>query len=175
MSVHFTARQILAATAVGSFAAVCFALYTQYTLGMKPCPWCILQRVICLAIALVAAAGALLPQRRAQLLASPLALALALSGMAAALWQHFVASASASCNLTLADRIVSALGLDTAIPMVFEAQASCADAIAALLGIPYAICTLILFTLLAVLSLLALWRHVRAADTGSRNRAFDSP
>ena len=37
---------------------------------------------------------------------------LALSGIAAALWQHFVAAKSASCNLTLADKIISGLRLD---------------------------------------------------------------
>ena len=40
-----------------------------------------------------------------------LVLGLSLAGIAAALWQHFVAAASESCNLTLAEKIISGLGL----------------------------------------------------------------
>ena len=68
--------------------------------------------------------------------------------MAAALWQHFVAAVSSSCNLTLADRIVSGLRLDGLLPEVFEARASCADATVQLLGLPYEFWSLGLFMLL---------------------------
>jgi len=44
--------------------------------------------------------------------AGGLALLLATAGLGAALWQYFVAARSASCNLTLADRIVNATGLN---------------------------------------------------------------
>ena len=40
--------------------AVGAALMAQHRLGMQPCPWCILQRVQFLLIAIVAALGALL-------------------------------------------------------------------------------------------------------------------
>ena len=53
------------------------------------------------------------------------------------MWQHFVAAASSSCKLTLADRIVSGLGLDAWAPEVFAPRASCADAAVDLLGLPY--------------------------------------
>ena len=53
------------------------------------------------------------------------------------MWQHFVAARSASCNLTLADRIMTATQLDQLLPAVFEARASCADAAVNLAGIPY--------------------------------------
>jgi disulfide bond formation protein DsbB len=86
---------------------------------------------------------------------------LALAGIGAALWQHFVAAASESCNLTLADKIVSGLGLDAAWPDVFEARASCADAAATMLGVPYEFWSLALFAVLgstASWALLARWR-----------------
>ena len=72
-------------------------------------------------------------------------LALAGCGIAAALWQHFVAAASASCNLTLADRIVSGLQLDALMPDVFQATANCAEAAVDLFGIPYEFWSLALF------------------------------
>jgi disulfide bond formation protein DsbB len=71
-----------------------------------------------------------------------------------------VAASSTSCNLTLADRIVSSLGLDSAWPEVFAAYASCADAAVKLMGLSYEFYSLLLFGLLAVLAL-RLVRHPR--------------
>jgi disulfide bond formation protein DsbB len=136
---------------VAPLLAVGVALFTQYRLDMQPCPWCVLQRVIFLAVALACALG--LARRRP---GGALALLLSLCGVAAALWQHFVAAASASCNLTLADRIVGALGLNTWWPDVFEARASCSDAAVRLAGVPYEFWSLGLFVLLAVASLAVL-------------------
>ena len=83
---------------------------------------------------------------------------LAAGGLAAALWQHFVAAQSASCNLTLADRIVNATGLNAMLPDVFEARASCADAAVSLLGLPYAMWSGVLFAVIGVLMVAALRR-----------------
>jgi len=80
--------------------------------------------------------------------------------MAAALWQHFVAAASASCNLTLADRIVGGLGLDNAWPEVFAAYASCADAAVKLAGLSYEFYSLALFAVLGLVALRLLRRPV---------------
>ncbi len=136
-----------------SLAAVGAAVYTQHAWNMQPCPWCVLQRVIFVAIAVLSLLGLLRPLRGA---ASALMLMLALCGMAAALWQHFVAADSASCNLTLADRIVSSLRLDVAWPEVFMATASCADAKVSLFGLPYEAWSLGLFVLVAALTVQAL-------------------
>ena len=67
------------------------------------------------------------------------------AGIATALWQHFVAALSTSCNLTLADRIMSATGLPGLLPDVFEARATCADAAVDLLGVPYEFWSMALF------------------------------
>lgn len=139
-------------------AAVAAALVSQHVFDMMPCPWCVLQRVIFAAIAIVALLGwivrATLPRRVAALVM----LVLAGCGVAAALWQHFVAASSVSCNLTLADRIVSALGLDSMAPEVFAAYASCADAAVKLLGVSYEFYSLALYLLLAATALLLLRR-----------------
>jgi disulfide bond formation protein DsbB len=91
-------------------------------------------------------------------LGAGLVLLLAAGGMAAALWQHFVAAKSDSCRLTLADKLVSGLQLDRLWPLVFQAQASCADASTPLIGVPYEFWSLALFFALAVVGLRVLRR-----------------
>lgn len=132
-----------------SVLAVALALVSQHVFGMEPCPWCVLQRVVFLAIALVCFGGAWWASTMGRRLAASLVFLLGACGAAAALWQHFVAAASSSCNLTLADTIVSGLKLDTLLPDVFSPRASCADAAVDLLGLPYEFWSLGLFIVIA--------------------------
>jgi len=148
----------LAAIALLAFGAVGAALVSQHVFEMMPCPWCVLQRVIFVAIGLVALLGLAWRSALGQRVAANLALLLAACGVAAALWQHFVAAASASCNQTLADRIVGWLHLDSALPEAFAAYANCADAKVNLFGLPYEFWSLALFVVLG----LAAWRLLRA-------------
>ena len=149
---------LFAGVGIASIAAVGAALISQHGYGMQPCPWCVLQRVIFLAIALACGLGLIWRSATGRVIAATLGLLLALSGVAAALWQHFQAAASASCNLTLADRIVSGwLGLDSLWPDVFSARASCAEAAVKLLGVPYDLWSAALFVIITI----ALLRGVR--------------
>ena len=142
--------------ALASFGGVAAALVSQHVYAMEPCPWCVLQRLVFLVIGAFALLGLLWPGAAVRRFAAGVALLLAVSGLAAALWQHFVAAASASCNLTLADRIVSATGLDGLLPDVFAPRASCADAAVNLLGVPYAFWAAALFVICALAMLRAL-------------------
>jgi len=153
-----SARTALAGVSALALAAVAVALFTQHQLGMLPCPWCVLQRLIFVVIGLAALPGALLNAPAAKWLSVISVLTLAASGIAAALWQHFVAASSASCNLTLADRIMNATGLNELWPQVFAPYASCADAAVRLAGLPYEFFSLALF---GVLGLLAVWAAVQ--------------
>lgn len=146
-------RLVLALIALASVGAVGFALFAQYQLNMQPCPWCILQRVLFLLIALLAGLGALVGARPVTVLVSLLIVASAAGGAASAWYQHFVAAKTASCNLTLADRIVSGIHLDTALPAAFEVRASCADAASNLIGVPFEFWSLALYVVLAVAAL----------------------
>lgn len=149
---RLTQRGWLAAIAVLALGAVVAALFTQYAWDMQPCPWCILQRLLFVVIAILALAGAFLPGR---IVFAGLAALTAFAGIAAALYQHFVAAKSTSCNLTLADRIVSATGLDRALPFVFEVKASCADAAVNLAGLPYEFWSLGLYVVVVALVLVS--------------------
>ncbi len=142
-----------AGVAIVCLAAVAAALVSQHGFDMQPCPWCVLQRAIFVAIALACLLGWLWRAAPGPALSSVLVLLSALAGVAAALWQHFQAAASASCNLTLADKIVTALKLDSLLPAVFSATANCADAAVNLLGVPYDFWSLGLFALIALAGL----------------------
>jgi protein dithiol:quinone oxidoreductase len=151
-------RWLWPAAVIVPLAAVAAALVSQHVFDMLPCPWCVLQRVIFVAIALVALIGWAVRASAPRRVAAGLMFVLAGCGIASALWQHFVAASSVSCNLTLADRIVSTLGLDAALPQVFAAWASCADAAVKLLGLPYEFYSLALYVLLAAAALLLVRR-----------------
>lgn len=149
----------IAAAAVG---AVAIALVSQHVFDMQPCPWCILQRVIYLVIALIAVVGAFLPAGAARRGAGLLIAAFAIGGIASAVYQHQVASALASCNLTFADTVITTLGLEELLPPVFQVTASCADAAVKVAGLPYEVWSLMLYV---VLGLSALMLTGRAAVT----------
>ncbi|MDN3920224.1 disulfide bond formation protein B [Roseateles violae] len=152
--------RVLAGIAIACLAAVGFALAAQHGFGVKPCPWCVLQRGVFLLIAAVAGLGWLLsankPARGIALLG---VLALALAGIAAAVFQHQVAAQMESCVMTFADRTLTALNLEELLPSVFMVTASCAEAAAyRLLGLPYEIWSGLLYGAIALASLVALKR-----------------
>ena len=162
--------RVLAAVALACVAAVAVAVVSQYGYDMQPCPWCVLQRLIAIGVALACVVALVWRSARGRSVGSGVALLLALAGVAAALWQHFQAAASASCNLTLADKIVSRwLHLDSLLPAVFEARASCADAAVSMLGVPYDFWSLALFaaSALALASLLAAPPTAASAASGA--------
>ena len=154
-----TASLLLGGTALAALLALGTALVSQHAFEMQPCPWCVLQRLIFVVIAVVCGLGWAVRHATLRRVAAGLALGLAGCGIGAALWQHFRAAASASCNLTLADKIVNgALQLDSLLPEVFAVRASCADAAVNLLGVPYDFWSLALFTAMAVAMAVAVQR-----------------
>jgi protein dithiol:quinone oxidoreductase len=151
-----SSRGLLAGIAGLSLAAVAAALVSQHVFDMQPCPWCVLQRLIFAAIAIVALAGLAWRSAVGRRAVGGTLLMLSSAGVAAVLWQHFVAASSTSCNLTFADRLMNASGLPTLLPDVFEARATCADAAVRLMGLPYEFWGLALFVAIAAASIVAL-------------------
>jgi disulfide bond formation protein DsbB len=149
---QLTSRQWLLAMAGLCIAGVAAALFAQYRLDMRPCPWCILQRIIFVVIALLCLIGAMLPPPSSRRLAAAAAIVLAVLGSAAALYQHFVAAKSESCNLTLADKIINALQLESLLPSLFSVTGSCAEAAVSVLGVPFEFWSLALFVAVAVVA-----------------------
>lgn len=141
-------RRGMLAAATACVLAVGAALFAQYALDMRPCPWCILQRLLFVAIAVVALLAAALRGRAVQKVLGSLAAVLAVAGIAAAVHQHTVAAKSVSCNLTFADKVLTALQLETLLPSVFGVTASCAEAAVDLLGLPFEFWSLAAFALI---------------------------
>jgi len=153
----------LVLSVLASVGAVAVALTVQHGFGVRVCPWCVLQRGICLLVAVVAGLGWLLrgaPALRVTALA--LVMALCVAGLAAAYYQWDVASQLASCDLTLADQIITALKLESRLPYVFMVTASCADAdLYHLLGLPYEAWSALLYLGLGGLCVYALRKSHR--------------
>ena len=150
MRIRIRLPQVLAIVGLLALGAVGLAAIAQYAFDMQPCPWCVLQRFIYIVVGVLALLAAVLPGIGRRLFIG-LAFLGALSGIASALWQQLHAVNEASCDLSLAERIVSALQLDRLVPQLFIAYASCGDAAVSVLGIPFAVWSCILYVILALL------------------------
>ncbi len=143
-------RLALSLMGLASGVSVVLALLAQHKFGMEPCPWCILQRMIFIVLTVLCLLAAALPGALPRRALSALTLPLTLGGIGAALWQHFVAAKSASCALTFADKLITFVGADTRWPDIFEVRASCADAAASVLGVPFEFWSLALFAVVGM-------------------------
>jgi len=147
-----------------SLVAFLLALFAQHVLGMAPCAWCVLQRVIVLSIVVVAGLSALAAAYKKLWLARLGALGLLLlggAGISAAWHQYTVAAHSFSCAQSFADRFMQASGLEQALPGIFGIYANCMQAQASWLGLDFALWAFSLFTVVILTALLTLWRLFR--------------
>ena len=162
--------------------ALVFGLFAQVVWHMRPCPWCTLQRLIFATLSISSLLGALVGltdsrlgfhQKQsmgfARLGFSGLVIALALAGVAAAAWQSFGPVDAAGCSLTLADRIVQATTLDIRLPFLFSATANCDEANVPLLGIPFAVWSMLTFAIIALLMMIASTSTSTSTSTLFRN------
>lgn len=147
-------KNVLTAIALLAVGALGAALVSQHVFDMQPCAWCVLQRLIYIVILMFALIGLIMPALYKPALGF-ISLA-GVTGAGVAIYQVTVASNSLSCDLTLADRIITGSGLDAAAPWLFGVYASCFDAAIDLLGVEYAIWSLVLFVVLALAALVTL-------------------
>lgn len=134
------------------FGAVGAALVSQHVYGYQPCAWCVLQRIIFLAIGLISLIGFI---TKTNIVTPIFSVLLACIGQFVAVYQFFVASKSFDCYLSFAEKFITSLSLDKIIPGLFEIRAMCADASAPLMGISYEIWSYSAFLLVAILSVIA--------------------
>lgn len=151
-------ERLLLLIALFCFAGIGLALLSQHVFDLPPCAWCVLQRLIYLAIGVVALIGACAGGIAARL-AAALSAVLAVCGGLAAWYQFDVAAKLMSCDMTFADRFMTGSGLNAAVPWLLGIYASCMDSSVAILGVDYAIWSLLLFGLLFLLAAARLFRR----------------
>ncbi len=134
---------------------------------MRPCPWCILQRVLYVLIA-VAALLAAATRRPLRTLLAGVVLLLAAGGVAAAVYQHEVASKQYSCALTFADQVLTTLGIEKLWPAVFQVTATCAEAAVSVLGVPFEYWSLALYLLVGLAAARVLFARREAPRAAAR-------
>ena len=160
-------RRALLSIALLSFVALGIALVSQHIAGMRPCAWCVLQRLILLLTGSSALLGwdlvhpGGLKALPASIIAALVTGTLSVSGIIAAWYQYSVAALQFSCAQTFADRFMTGLGLDAMVPWLFGIYATCMDARVDLLGIEYALWGLGLFVVLTGVSAFALIQATR--------------
>jgi disulfide bond formation protein DsbB len=71
--------------------------------------------------------------------------------------------------LTLADRIVQATTLDVRLPLLFSATANCDEANVPLLGVPFAVWSMLIFAFIAFLMMIASTSTSTPTSTSSQN------
>lgn len=154
-------KTVLHATALLAIAAVGVALVSQYFFDMQPCAWCVLQRLIFLAIAVVCWLSILM--RRCTpigpRIGAALVMVLSIAGAVSAWYQYTVASNMFSCDMTFADRFIAGSGLDATLPWLFGIYATCMEARVQVLGIEYSLWSMTLFVLMAIAAVYALLRN----------------
>lgn len=152
-------ERLLRLIALFCFGAVGVALVSQHVFDMPPCAWCVMQRLIYLVIGVIALAGGFGGGRVLTRLCGTLTALLSLSGIAAAWYQYSVAANMLSCDQTFADRFMTGIGLESAVPWLFGIYATCMDAKVPVLGIEYALWSLALFVIIFFMALPVAFRR----------------
>ncbi len=159
---HPTPRQVFLLGLLIAIGAIAFAVgYFQLHLQLEPCPLCILQRMAMFAVAAVFLVAVLHdPGPVGVRIYAVLGFLVAAGGAAISirhLWlQHLPADQIPDCGPGY-DYIMENFPLLDAIPMLLKGSGDCADVLWRFLGISIPGWTLILFVLLALLSLSQWW------------------
>jgi disulfide bond formation protein DsbB len=159
-----TPNWIFVLTLIAGTGLVGGGLFLAKTLNLAACPLCILQRMTYLALALVALLGLILSSKRGKALPALLNVALAGTGAFIAgyqVWlQRFATDVSCTANAPWWEEFVYWAG--EKVPLLFEATGLCSEAGWKFLGLAIADWSLLAFTGLLTLSLIALTKTLRS-------------
>jgi disulfide bond formation protein DsbB len=114
---------------LGCIVILAIALYLQHYQDLDPCPWCIVQRLVYIAIGLTALTAALSrPAGAGIFLFSALAGLLALAGGAAAIYHILLQSdpvRAQSCTGSIVEKLLDASKLGKIIPPLLQYDGPC--------------------------------------------------
>jgi protein dithiol:quinone oxidoreductase len=154
-----SSRNLLLLIAAISTLLVGAALYLQHAQGMLPCPLCVIQRYLFLAVAVASLAGALAGRIR---LGAGLGLLGALGGLAVAGKHIYVlAHPGFSCGIDPMETVLNKIPTATMMPWIFRADGLCENATDALFGLSIPQWSALWFALLAASLVWVLARRKR--------------
>jgi disulfide bond formation protein DsbB len=152
-------RNALLAIAFISFALVGVALYLQHVKDLLPCPLCVIQRYLFLAVGVCSLVGAFAGKIR---LGAGLALLGALGGLGVVGKHLYVlANPGFSCGIDPMETILNKIPTATLMPWLFRADGLCEDARDTLLGLSIPQWSAVWFVLLTAALLWVLARRSR--------------
>lgn len=140
-----------------------FGLYLQHVKHLEPCPLCILQRIVFIAIGATALAGGVHnPARYGWAVYGSLLTVLSLLGGAVAAWQvrlqHLPPNLVPECGPGL-DYMLDAMPLTKVLPMIFKGSGECAEVTWTFFGFSIAQWALAWFVLFALAGAAAISRR----------------
>ena len=133
-------------------------LYLQQSLGLEPCPMCIVQRYVLILVALVACVAAMLPERRARNVGVIVMGVLASCGAFVAARQSFLQwnpPEIMSCGRDFYG-MIETFPLKRAIPMIFKGSGDCSTVDWTFLGLTIANWSFLCFSGIAAFAVLLL-------------------
>lgn len=144
-----TNRQVLFAISSICFALIGFALYLQHSLEMRPCPLCVIQRYMFLAVGVATLVAALSGRVRE---GTVLALLAAFGGLVT-VGKHLyvIANPGFSCGIDPMETLLNKIPTAEYLPWLFRADGLCEGATDTVLGLAIPQWSAVWFVLLAVL------------------------
>lgn len=141
-------RTLLLSIAAACIALLAVAMVLQHGMDMLPCPLCVIQRYLFLAIAIAALAGV---AARQQKWGAGLGLLCALSGLGVAgRHVYILAHPGLSCGIDPLETSLNKVFTAHYMPFMFKADGLCEDALATVFGLSVPQWSILCFALLSV-------------------------
>jgi disulfide bond formation protein DsbB len=152
-------RRWLALVAIGCTGLLAYGLYLQHTVGLEPCPMCIVQRYALIGVALLCAVAAAVPLGRWRwITAVGVALMAGFGAFVAArqTWLQWYPPEVLACGRDFYGMIES-FPLKRAVPMIFKGSGDCSAVDWTFLGLSIANWSFLCFVAVLVLTGLLWW------------------
>ncbi|TXT36176.1 MAG: disulfide bond formation protein DsbB [Comamonadaceae bacterium] len=154
-------RRLFALISLACLAMLAFGLYLQHSLGLNPCPMCIVQRYALISVAVTASMTSFSSKKVIQISGAVLMLAEASFGAFVAArqtWLQWYPPEVATCGRDFYGMIED-FPINRAIPMIFKGSGDCSAVDWTFLGGSIANWSFVCFTLISILSLMLIWHR----------------
>ena len=145
-----SSKPILLLTSTACFALIAAALYLQLMEHMLPCPLCIIQRYLFLAVGLICLITAFVPGSGAAIGAA-LGAVFALGGVGTAAWHIYIqANPEVSCGIDPLETSLNKIPPADWLPVLFKADGLCTTPYSPIFGLSIPQWSVIWFALFAL-------------------------